>query len=81
MLVYNFYKMLSKYIFCQCMKPWKLCATKKNSYKIDVRDLIDTNNLKPFIKVEKGIGNYNIKYDFVNKKPSQTKFECRFKER
>ena len=81
MLVYGFYRMLPKYIFCQCMKPWKLCATKKNSYKIDVRDLIDTHNLKPFIKVEKekGIGNYNINYDFVNKKPSRNKFECRFK--
>ena len=82
MLVYNFYKMLSKYIFCQCMKPWKLCATKQNSYKIDVRDLIDTHTLKPFITVEKEkkISNYNINYDFVNKKPSRTKFECRFKE-
>jgi hypothetical protein len=72
------------------MKPWKLCATKKNSYKIDVRDLIDTHTLKPFITVEKekgkekekekGISNYNINYDFVNMKPSRTKFECRFKE-
>ena len=31
---------INKYIFCQCMKPWSICISKNNSYKLDVRDLI-----------------------------------------
>ena len=24
---------IPEHIFCQCMKPWKICVNKKNSYK------------------------------------------------
>lgn len=64
--------MISKYIFCQCMKPWKLCINKPNSYKLDVRGLIDINALKSEKKCD------NINYDFVNMRPTNTKFVCRF---
>ena len=37
---------LPKHIFCQCMKPWTICANKNNSYKIDARDIININSLK-----------------------------------
>lgn len=74
--------MLPKHIFCQCMKPWKLCVNKQKSYQVDTRDLILTHNLKPYLNVGKGVyidnPSYNITYDFVNMRPSQTTFDCRF---
>ena len=74
---------LPKHIFCQCMKPWAICASKKNSYKIDVRDLIDIYSLKPILNVGKGNiihTKYNVNYDFANKKWMTEKFECRFRD-
>ena len=70
--------MTPKYIFCQCMKPWKLCINKPNSYKIDARDLIDIYRLK----CEKNCCNFNydINFDFVNMRPTNTKFVCRFSD-
>jgi len=65
---------LPKHIFCQCMKPWAICASKKNSYKIDVRDLINTYNLTPYLSKQ------DINYDFANEKWLKTKFECRFRD-
>ena len=67
---------VAKHIFCQCMKPWKICVNKPNSYKIDGRDLLDVWAInryifKPNIKT-------NLNYDFINLKPSNTKFVCRF---
>jgi hypothetical protein len=73
--------MTPTHIFCQCMKPWKLCVNKKTSYKIDVRDLIDLYTLKPIIHVGKGNyynPNFNINYDFINKQPLKKNFRCRF---
>ena len=72
---------IPEHIFCQCMKPWKICANKKNSYKIDVRDLIDIYSLKPILNVGKGNiihTKFNVNYDFVNKKWMTEKFNCRF---
>ena len=66
---------LPKHIFCQCMKPWAICASKKNSYKLDVRDLINTYNLTPYLSKQ------DINYDFSNEKWLQTKFECRFRDK
>ena len=66
---------LPKHIFCQCMKPWKSCITKKNSYKIDVRDLITRHNLNPYLSKQ------DINYDFVNQKWLPEKFECRFRDK
>ena len=65
-----------KHIFCQCMKPWKICVNKPNSYKLDGRDLLDLWAInryifKPNIKLD-------LNYDFINLKPSKTKFVCRF---
>ncbi len=54
--------MIQKHIFCQCMKPWAICASKKNSYKLDVRDLINTYNLTPYLSKQ------DINYDFANEK-------------
>ena len=70
--------MIPKYIFCQCMKPWKLCINKPNSYKIDARDLIDIYRLN----CEKNCCNskYDINFDFVNMRPTNTKFVCRFSD-
>jgi hypothetical protein len=59
------------------MKPWAICASKKNSYKLDVRDLIDLYSLNPILNVGKGT-KFNVNYDFVNKKWLTEKFECRF---
>jgi hypothetical protein len=67
---------LPKHFFCQCMKPWKVCLNQKNSYKIDVRDLIDINNINYIKKNE--ISKLHINYDFVNKKWLQYRFNCRF---
>ena len=67
--------MIPKHIFCQCMKPWKICVSKKNSYKIDVRDLISTYKLSPYLD------NHHLNYDFVNKKLLQSKFVCRFADK
>jgi hypothetical protein len=53
------------------MKPWKLCVNKPNSYKIDARGLIDIYALKSEKKRD------NINYDFINMKPTNTKFVCR----
>ena len=73
---------IPKHIFCQCMKPWKICISKQNSYKVDVRDLIDLYSLTPILNVGKGNyithTKYNVNYDFVNKKWLQERFECRF---
>ena len=66
---------LPKHIFCQCMKPWAICASKKNSYKIDVRDLINTYNLTPYLSKQ------DINYDFSNEKWLKEKFECRFRDK
>jgi hypothetical protein len=63
-----------KHIFCQCMKPWSVCANKKNSYKIDVRDLIDTRD----IVTPSNLSPLHLHYDFVNKQWLQYKFNCRF---
>ena len=77
---------LPKYIFCQCIKPWTICANKKNSYKIDVRDLIDTYSLKPqkYYYVPKSVNKYIplsfLDYDFINKKWLKENFECRFRD-
>lgn len=79
--------MLPKYIFCQCMKPWKICVNKKKSYKIDVRELIDINSLKPqnYYYVPKGVNKYIplsfLDYDFINKKWLLENFECRFRDK
>ncbi len=68
-----------KHIFCQCMKPWKICVNKSNSYKIDGRDLLDVWAInryifKPNIKLD-------LNYDFINLKPDNTKFICRFTDK
>lgn len=83
--------MTPKYIFCQCMKPWKLCINKKVSYKIDARGLIDIYRLRdPFYSETMSDdkreqlrnscynSSKNINYDFINMRPTNTKFECRF---
>ena len=67
--------MIQKHIFCQCMNPWAICASKKNSYKLDVRDLINTYNLTPYLSKQ------DINYDFVNQKWLPEKFECRFRDK
>ena len=66
---------ISKNIFCQCMKPWEICINKPNSYKIDVRDLISTYNLSPYVS------NHYLEYDFINNKPLQNYFKCRFTDK
>jgi hypothetical protein len=68
---------LPQHIFCQCMKPWPICVSKQNSYKIDIRDLINTSNLKNFIPY---LSDLHINYDFVNEKWLQSKFICRFSD-
>lgn len=79
--------MLPKYIFCRCMKPWKICIDKKNSPRIDVRELIDINSLKPqnYYYVPKGVNKYIplsfLDYDFINKKWMLENFECRFRDK
>lgn len=79
--------MIPKHIFCQCMKPWSICASKKNSYKLDVRDLIDISSLKPqnYYYVPKGVHKYIplnfLDYDFINKKWLLENFECRFRDK
>ena len=82
--------MTSKYIFCQCMKPWKLCVNKQSSYKIDARGIIDIYNIKvPFIgddereKIRDNCynGSLKINYDFIKMRPTNTKFVCRFLEK
>ena len=67
---------LPKYIFCQCMKPWKLCVSKPNSYKIDARDLLDIWSINLYS--HKGNTPFNLNYDFINLKPSNNTFVCRF---
>lgn len=61
-----------KYIFCKCMKPWSICVNKKNSYKLDVRDLINIYNLSPYLNES------HLNFDFINKKQLADKFVCRF---
>ena len=68
---------LPKYIFCQCMKPWTICANKKNSYKLDVRDLINTSNLNNFIPY---LSDLHMNYDFANEKWLKNNFVCRFRD-
>ena len=67
---------ISKHIFCQCMKPWKICTNKPNSYKIDARDLLDLWSINRYIF--KSNMPYNLNYDFINLKPSNKPFVCRF---
>jgi hypothetical protein len=68
--------MIPKHIFCQCMKPWSICASKKNSYKLDVRDLINTNNLFfPYLNKT------HLNYDFINRKTLKDDFVCRFSDK
>jgi len=62
---------IKKYIFCQCMKPWAICIGKNNSYKLDVRDLINTNNLSPYLNES------HLNFDFINRIPLKNKFVCR----
>ena len=68
---------IPQYIFCQCMKPWTICANKKNSYKLDVRDLINTSNLTNFIPYLQDV---HINYDFANERWLKENFECRFRD-
>ena len=68
---------IPQYIFCQCMKPWVICVSKKNSYKLDVRDLINTSNLTNFIPYLQDV---HINYDFANEKWLKNNFECRFRD-
>ena len=68
--------MIPKHIFCQCMKPWSICTSKKNSYKLDVRDLINTNNLFfPYLNKT------HLNYDFINRKTLKDEFVCRFSDK
>ena len=68
--------MIPKYIFCQCMKPWTICVSKKNSYKLDVRDLIKTNNIFfPYLNKT------HLNYDFINRKYLKDDFVCRFSDK
>jgi hypothetical protein len=67
---------LAKYIFCQCMKPWKLCINKPKSYKLDARDLLDVWSINLYIY--KNNMPFNLNYDFINLKPSDKPFVCRF---
>ena len=62
---------LPKYIFCQCMKPWSICISKNNSYKLDVRDLINIYNLTPHLNES------HLNFDFINRRPLEHKFVCR----
>ena len=64
--------MLPKHIFCQCMKPWKICANPTKSYQIDTRDLLYTHDIKPVLN------KIHLNYDFVNNKFLPVKFICRF---
>jgi hypothetical protein len=63
------------------MKPWILCANKKGSYQIDVRDLLTTYNMKPYYELGKGNilynPNYSLNYDFINNKKNDDIFKCR----
>ena len=54
------------------MKPWKICIDKKNSYKLDVRDLINTNNIGKYLTQPQ------LNYDFINRKIINDDFVCRF---
>ena len=69
---------IPKYIFCQCMKPWKMCVNKPNSYKLDARDLLDIWSINRYIF--KSNMPFNLNYDFINLRPLKSKFVCRFKE-
>jgi hypothetical protein len=64
--------MIPKHIFCQCMKPWSICASKKNSYKLDVRDLITPTEKK---------NETHLNYDFINRKTLKDDFVCRFSDK
>jgi hypothetical protein len=66
---------IKKHIFCQCMKPWAICVNKNNSYKLDVRGLIDIQNLTPYFTKQ------YINYDFINEKWLKKIFECRFRDK
>jgi hypothetical protein len=63
------------------MKPWILCANKKGSYQIDVRDLLTTYHIKPYYELGKGNilynPNYSLNYDFINNKKNDDIFKCR----
>ena len=78
---------IKKHIFCQCMKPWTICINKNNSYKIDARDIININSLKPqnYYYVPKGVQKFIplsfLDYDFINKKWLTEKFNCRFRNK
>ena len=70
---------ISTYIFCQCMKPWKLCINKPKSYKLDIRDLLNIWSINRYIFTKKAP--LSLNYDFVNMKPLTTKFVCRFDDK
>ena len=72
------------------MKPWKLCINKKVSHKLDARGLIDIYRLRdPYMSDDKRKqirdnsynGSDNINFDFINMRPTNTKFECRFSKK
>lgn len=69
---------MSKNIFCQCMKPWKMCINKPKSYKIDARDLLDVWKINKYIFNTTSKSLLEINYDFINLEPTNTKFVCRF---
>lgn len=66
-----------KHIFCQCMKPWKICVNKSDSYKIDARNLLDIWAINQYIFKAKIP--LNLNYDFIKLKPLKKQFVCRFK--
>lgn len=68
--------LIPKYVFCQCMKPWKICVNKPNSYKLDVRDLLDVWSINQYIF--KSNMPLNLNYDFIKLKPLKNEFVCRF---
>ena len=67
---------IPKHIFCQCMKPWKICVNKPKSYKLDARDLLDVWAIKKYIY--KSNIPLTLNYDFINLKPLKSQFVCRF---
>ena len=68
-----------KHIFCQCMKPWKICVNKSDSYKLDARNLLDVWAINQYIF--KANIPLNLNYDFIKLKPLKSQFCCRFKNK
>ena len=68
---------LPQHIFCQCMKPWPICVSKKNSYKLDLGPVFFLQlpfNFIPYLQ------DVHIKYDFINERWLKENFECRFRD-